>query len=89
MVYLAREQPRPVEEGKPKRPDPVRGTRSPVPCYFRYLQHISWVLACISSMVVMSVFWMAIVSLFYLIGCVRAYLFTTPVWLRGRVSSCL
>lgn len=60
MVYLAREKPPPVEEGKPKRPDPVKATRSPVPCYFRYLQHISWVLACISSMVVMSVFWLAI-----------------------------
>lgn len=62
MVYLAREKPHPVEEGKPKRPDPVKATRSPVPCYFRYLQHISWVLACISSMIVMSVFWLAIVS---------------------------
>eukprot|EP00752_Nemacystus_decipiens_P006378 g5750.t1 len=60
MVYLAREKPHPVEEGKPKRPDPVKATRSPVPCYFRYLQHISWVLACISSMIVMSVFWLAI-----------------------------
>lgn len=63
MVYLARERPHPVEEGKPKRPDPVKATRSPVPCYFRYLQHISWVLACISSMIVSVVFWMAIVSL--------------------------
>lgn len=62
MAYLSREQPAPVEEGKPKRPDPVKATRSAVPCYFRWLQHISWVLACISSLVVMSVFWLAIVS---------------------------
>lgn len=62
MAYLSREKPPPVEEGKPKRPPPVKGTRSPVPCYFRWLQHISWVLTCISSMVVLSVFWMTIVS---------------------------
>ncbi|CAM9610508.1 unnamed protein product, partial [Ectocarpus sp. 12 AP-2014] len=60
MAYLSRERPAPVEEGKPKRPPPVKGTRSPVPCYFRWLQHISWVLTCISSMVVLSVFWMTI-----------------------------
>ncbi|CBJ25726.1 conserved unknown protein [Ectocarpus siliculosus] len=60
MAYLSREKPAPVEEGKPKRPPPVKGTRSPVPCYFRWLQHISWVLTCISSMVVLSVFWMTI-----------------------------
>lgn len=70
MVYLAREKPHPVEEGKPKRPDPVKATRSPVPCYFRYLQHISWVLSCISSMIVMSVFWLAIVSLLIYLHCV-------------------
>ncbi|CAN0380877.1 unnamed protein product, partial [Pylaiella littoralis] len=60
MAYLSREKPIPVEEGKPKRPDPVKAVRSAVPCYFRWLQHISWVLACIGSMVVMSVFWFAI-----------------------------
>ena len=62
MAYISRETPAPVEEGKPKPPPPVKATRSPVPCYFRWLQHVSWVLACLSSMVVMSVYWLVIVS---------------------------
>lgn len=62
MAYISRETPAPVEEGKPKPPAPVKATRSPVPCYFRWLQHVSWVLACLSSMVVMSVYWLVIVS---------------------------
>eukprot|EP00904_Undaria_pinnatifida_P001056 jgi/Undpi1/10951/HiC_scaffold_30.g13252.m1 len=60
MAYISRETPAPVPEGKPKPPPPVKATRSPVPCYFRWLQHVSWVLACLSSMVVMSVYWLAI-----------------------------
>lgn len=62
MAYIARETPKPVEEGKPKPPTPEKGVRSPVPCYFRWLQHISWVLAGLSSLIDMSVYWLAIVS---------------------------
>ncbi|CAM9363177.1 unnamed protein product, partial [Scytosiphon promiscuus] len=87
MAYLSREKPPPVEEGKPPRPMPVIATRSPVPCYFRWLQHISWVLSCISSMIVMSVFWLAVydsedeVSSIYICATVLAILMVVDQFL--------
>ncbi len=62
IAYISREKPKKDKDGNQVGPTPVKATRSPVPCYFRYLQHITWVLSCIGSMVVMSVFWLAIVS---------------------------
>lgn len=62
MAYIYRERPRVAEEGKPVPPQPAKSTRSAVPFYFRWTQHVSWVISCLISLITMAVFWLGIVS---------------------------
>lgn len=63
-LAIERERPRPVEPGAdpPPRDESSRITTPPVPSFFRWVQHATWNISLVGSMVVVTVYFTSLVS---------------------------